>query len=284
MLGYVVNGLAAGGGYALAGVGLSFTIGVARVLNFAFGSFYMLGAYLVAYLTGTAVGFGYVLACIVMLAGVVVLAYVFGRTAVLPLVGASETAVMIATLAVSLIITNVALLLFGSDVTFIRSPFESTVYNVGDARVSQQSIIALIAAPLVTVALVSFLRHTLLGARIRATAQNPTLAGATGISTGSVYMTAVVIGVMLAALAGALYGPTTVIDVFGGDAMLLKAFTVAALAGMGQLWGAAIIGVAMGIAESVFSGYVTPAYAEAFIFGLLVLTLLCFPQGVFRGR
>jgi branched-chain amino acid transport system permease protein len=284
VFGYVVNGLAAGGGYALAGVGLSFTIGVARVLNFAFGSFYMLGAYLVAYLTGTAVGLPYVLACIVMLAGVLVLAYGFGRTAVLPIVGASESAVMIATLAVSLIITNVALLLFGSDVTFIRSPFESTVYHVGDARVSQQSIVALIAAPLVTVALVSFLRHTLLGARIRATAQNPTLAGATGISTGSVYLTAVVIGVMLAALAGALYGPTTVIDVFGGDAMLLKAFTVAALAGMGQLWGAAIVGVAMGIAESVFSGYVTPAYAEAFIFGLLVVTLLFFPQGVFRGR
>jgi len=237
VLGYVVNGLAAGGGYALAGVGLSFTIGVARVLNFAFGSFYMLGAYLVAYMTGNAVGLGYLLAVFAMLAGVLVIAYAFGRGVVLPVAHRSEAAVMIATLAASLFITNIALQLFGSDVTFIRSPFEDHVYHVGDARVSQQAIIALIAAPLVTVALVAFLRHTLLGARIRATAQNPQLAGATGINVSSVFLTAVVIGTMLAALAGALYGPTTVIDVFGGDGMLLKAFTVAALAGMGKLWG-----------------------------------------------
>jgi branched-chain amino acid transport system permease protein len=215
---------------------------------------------------------------------VLVIAYVFGRVSVLPLVHASESAVMIATLAMSLIITNVALLLFGSDVTFIRSPFEETQYEIGSARISQQAIIALVAAPVVTALLLAFMNRTLMGTRIRATAQNPTLAGATGISTGSVYLIAVVIGVMLAALAGALYGPTTVVDVFGGDAMLLKAFTVAALAGMGKLWRAAIVGIAMGIAESTFSGYVTPAYAEAFIFGLLVVTLLFFPRGVFGGH
>jgi branched-chain amino acid transport system permease protein len=283
LLAYVLNGLAAGGGYALAGVGLSYTIGISRVMNFAFGSFYMLGAFLVAYIMEKALGVGYVLACGAMLAAIVAIGYVFGRVAVLPIVRVSEDAVMVATLAISLIFTNVALLTFGSEARFIRSPFQEISFAVSGTYVTVQAIFALMAAPLVTGILVAFMRRTTMGTRIRATAQNPQLAAATGVKTSSVYLTAVVIGVALAGLAGALFAPTTVIDINVGNPLLLKAFTVAALAGMGHLWGATFVGIAMGVAESVFSGYVSPAYAETFIFGLLIVTLLFFPRGLFKG-
>jgi branched-chain amino acid transport system permease protein len=283
MLGQIINGLAAGGGYALAAVGLSYTIGISRVMNFAYGTFYMLGAFLVAWLLGSALGAGYVVAVLLALVGIAVLGYGFARIAVLPVIEVSENAVMIATLASSIALTNVALLLFGGQVSFIASPFADRAYEIGGASLSQQAIIAFVAAPLVTAAIIAFMRRTTAGTRIRATAQNPALAAATGVDTIRVYLVAVIIGVVLAALAGALYGPVSIISVFSGDQMLLKAFTVAALAGMGQLWGAVVVGVGMGLAQSLFSAYVSAAYAPAFIYAVLIVALLFFPRGIFRG-
>lgn len=284
MIGYIASGLAAGGGYALAGVGFSYTIGVSKVLNFAYGSFYMLGALLTGWLIGSGFGTGYLVSSLIVLLGVLVIGAVFTVVAVLPVVRRNETAVMIATLAASLIITNVALLLLGSGARFINSPYSNTTYLLGSGTVSQQAIITLVAAPVVTGALVLFTRRTTAGLRVRATAQDAVLASSTGIRTLNVFLAAVLIGVLLSALTGVLYGPTTVVDVFSGDAFLLKAFTVAALAGMGRLWGAVVVGIGLGILEAVFAGYISPAYATAFIYGVLIICLLFFPKGLFRGN
>ncbi|MCU1480690.1 MAG: hypothetical protein JWQ19_1476 [Subtercola sp.] len=284
LYGYLLNGLAAGGGYALVGVGLSFTIGTARVFNFAYGTMYMIATLLVAFFAGSALGQGYLLACLIMIAIMAVLAFVFARIAVLPVINVSESAVMISTLAISLLLANLAQLVFGSQAQFIEGSFAKQVLHLGDALISTQAIIALVAAPIATLALVMFMRRTSTGLQIRATAQNPALAEATGVNTNTTFTIAVVIGIVLAALAGALYGPTSTVDAFSGDAILLKAFTVAALAGMGRLWGAVIVGVGMGVAESLFSGYASPAFASAFIYALLIVTLLFFPKGVFKGE
>jgi branched-chain amino acid transport system permease protein len=283
MVSYIVNGLAAGGGYALVAVGLSYTIGVARVMNFAFGGFYMLGAFLVSYFAGGSLGIPYVLACVLMVPAMVVIAVVFGRVAVLPVVRVSEEAVMVATLAVSVILTNLALQIFGTEERYIDSPFNNTTFKIEHTHISLQAIIALVAAPVLTGALWLFMRRTTMGTRIRATAQDPELAATTSVNISAVYMTAIVIGVVLAAIAGALYAPTTVLDTNIGNSLLLKAFTVAALAGLGNLWGATAVGILLGIGESVFAGYVDPGYANAFVFGVLIITLLFFPRGIFGG-
>lgn len=282
MLDYILNGLASGAGYALVGVGLSYTIGVTRVFNFAYGVFYMLGAMLVAILMGDA-GVPYVLAILVMLVVVGVVSIVFARVAVLPLMAKDESSVMLATFAAGVLVTNLALWLFGSEVHFIDSPLNAWRFDTGTATVSAQTIVALIAVVVLTASVTSFMKRTSLGARIRAVAQNPGLASATGVNTPAMILIAVVVGVLFAAVAGALYGPSTVVNVFSGDTMLLKAFAIAALAGMGQLWGAAAVGVVIGISENLFGGYIAGSYTDAFTFGLLLAALMFFPGGVFNG-
>lgn len=283
MIGFLVGGIAAGGGYALAGVGFSYTIGVARVLNFAYGAFYMLAALLTGWLMGSRLSANYVSALLIALVTVIAIGIVFSLVAVAPVVQRNETAVMISTLAASIIIANLGQQFFGTGASFIDSPFTDKIYHIGDGTVTQQALITLAAAPLITGALILFTRRTTPGLRIQATAQDAPLASVTGVRTKWILLSAVLVGIFLAALAGVLYGPTTVVDVHSGDAFLLKAFTVAALAGMGRLWGAVIVGIGIGLAESMFSGYFSPAYATAFIYAVLIICLIFFPRGFFRG-
>lgn len=284
MLAQIVNGLLTGGQYALAAIGLSFMLGTARVFNFAYGAFFVLATFTTATLMSGALSLPYGLAAVgtvIILAG---LSYPFTRVAVLPVVRRAEDAVLIATLAVGIIITNLALEYFGGEVTTIDSPLSSQRFEIAGAVVSAQQILGFGAAIAVAAVLSLYLRRTVAGSRIRAVAHHPTLAAASGINVPRVYVMAVVVGTAIVGLTGALYGPTGIVSVFAGDHLLLRAFTVAALAGMGQIWGAVAVGLSVGIAESAFSATVSPAYASAFVYALLIAVLLFFPRGVFRGE
>lgn len=284
MVGYLINGVAAGGGYALLAVGLSFTIGISRVFNFAFGGFYTVAAFTAAWLIANGISGGYYGAIIVTLAVIAAVGIIFACVAVLPVIKYSMDAVMVATLAAGIAITNLAQAVFGTQVKVLPSPLEFPKFHIDNATFSPQSLVLVAAGPFVALVLTAFLRRTILGTRIRAVAINPELAAVTGVRTTATFAGAVVIGVTLAALSGVLTAPESIIDISSGDKVLLGAFTVAALAGMGHLWGAVYVGFGLGIVESLFSAYVSSAYAPAFVYIVLIATLIFRPKGILGGH
>ena len=283
LFGQIVTGLVAGGGYAIVAVGLTYTLGLARVMNFAFGTLYMLAAFITATLM-VRLGIGYVFAGLLTLGAASLAGFLLSRSVVIPALRISDSAVMIATLGVGVALTNLAQVAFGADVTFVNAPFINTVYHIGSAAVTLQALIVLAAAPLVTFALSLMMRRTQIGRVIRATAEAPELAGATGVNVPRVQAVAVSIGVVLAAFAAFLYSPVGVISIHMGDEVLLKSFAISALAGIGRITGALFIGIAIGVFEALVSGYISTAWSSAAIYGVLVLTLLFYPRGIFRGH
>jgi branched-chain amino acid transport system permease protein len=283
MIGQIINGLIAGGGYALAAVGLTYTLGISRVMNFAYGVIFILGAVIANWLVGGRVNVTYGVAVILVVLIAIGFGLLFARLAVLPVINAGETAVMIMTLGIGVMLTNAALWKFGGQVSVGQSSLSVHAYRVQGAVVTQQHLLTFATAVAVTAGLVVFMRYTLAGTRIRAVAQNAPVARVTGMSTVWTYTIAIVIGVVLAALTGALFAPGNVVSVFGGDQILLKAFTIAALAGMGQIVGAFAVGIAFGVAESLLTAYATSNYTPAVLYLMLVVALLFFPRGLLRG-
>lgn len=283
VFGQVVTGIVAGGGYAVVAIGLSFTLGLAKVMNFAFGTFYMLAAFVTAFLIGNA-SWPYLGAAAAAIVALALLGWLFARVVVLPAMRISPAAVMIATLGVGVAFTNLAQAAFGADVSFITTPFANASYHVAGAALSVQSGLCIVMAPIMAATLTLFMKRSLVGQRIWATAQSPELAAATGINVPSMQVLAVVIGIALAALAAILYAPTGVISVFMGDEVLLKAFAVTALAGVGRIWGAVLVAFAIGIFEALVGAFINSAYSTAAIYGLVVVALVWFPRGFFRGH
>lgn len=283
LIGQTVSGLVAGGGYAVVAIGLSYTLGLARVMNFAFGTFYMLAAFVVTFLMVQG-SLPFAVASMAMLVVAVVAGWLFARAVVLPAMRISQAGVMIATLGTGVALTNLAQAAFGAEVAFITSPLMNATYRIGSAALSLQAAICVAAAPLIALGLTLFMSRTVLGQRIQATAEFPELASATGFNVPAIQILAVVIGTALAALAAVLYAPVGVIYVLMGDEILLKAFAVTALAGVGRIWGALIIAFLVGIFEAWVGAFVSTAYSTAAIYGLLILALIFFPRGLFRGH
>lgn len=283
LVGQAVTGLVAGGGYAITAIGLSYTLGLARVMNFAFGTFYMLAAFATVFFAGR-FGLSYGMSSIAAVAVIAVAAWVFSRVVVLPGLKISEPTVMIATLGAGVALTNVAQAAFGADVSFVSSPLLDTSIRLGAASVTEQSLLILASAPVLAMSLSAFMRKTLTGRRILAVMEGPQLAAASGLPAVRIQALASTIGIVLAAVAAVLTAPVGVISVFIGDDILLKAFAITALAGIGRIWGALVMGLGVGVFEALVSGFVSSAYATAAIYGLLICILVVFPRGLFRGH
>lgn len=282
-IGQAITGLLAGGGYAVVAIGLSYTLGLARVMNFAFGTFYMLAAFVVSYLM-TSLGLHYVLAAVAAVALLAAVGWAFSHIVVIRAARISEAAVMIATLGASIAMTYAAQAYFGAATGFIAAPFAMQSTRIGLASVSYQSLLVLVLAPLITLALDVFMKQSQLGRQIRAVAESPSLAAATGVNIPVIQALAVTIGVAMGALAAVLYAPVGVIWVFMGDEILLKAFAIAALAGIGSLWGALIVSLGVGVFEAEVTAFLSSAYSTAAIYGVLIFMLIVRPKGLFHGH
>jgi branched-chain amino acid transport system permease protein len=281
--GQAVTGLLAGAGYAVVAIGLSYTLGLARVMNFAFGTFYMLAAFVLSYLM-TTYGLHYVVGSILAVLILGVVGWVFSRIVVIRAARVSEAGVMIATLGAGVAMTYGAQAYFGSATTFIAAPLADQGTRIGLASVSYQQILVLCMAPLITLLLDLFMHRTAPGRQIRAVAESPELAAATGVNIPVIQALAVTIGVVLGAIAAVLYAPVNVIWVFMGDEILLKAFAIAALAGIGSLWGALIVGLGVGVFEAEVTAFLSSAYSTAAIYAVLIIMLIVRPKGIFHGH
>jgi len=281
----IVNGLIIGGIYALIAVGLTTIFGLMHVVNFAHGEFYMLGA-MIAFVITQSIVPNYFFALIASIALVMVLGFLVEKILIkrFRVTGADLLVTgALVTIGVSIFFQNTSLLIFGSIPKLIPSPFSTEPLRFGPILVGRMYVFAAVVTVAVILGAHFSIKKTKLGMAMRATFQDKDVASLVGINIDRVYSFTFMLGAGLAATAGALLGPIFVIYPNVGERVVLKAFVVVILGGMGNFLGAIFASLLLGIVESLASAYLSAEYQDLFGFVMVLLILVFRPYGLF-GR
>ncbi len=276
----IINGLVAGMSYVLIATGLTLVFGVLRIINFAHGEFYMLGAYLTYYVIGL-LHLDYISGVILATLLVAGLGILANRLFFWPLRREHEFTILLSSLGLALLLSNGGEVVFGADPKYVPSPFADETVDLGPLVLTQQRIVVFAVAALVLALLYGFIRYTRMGKMMQATAQNPEGAALTGIDVAWVHTYTFALACGLAALSGALVGPTAMIFPSVGNWAVLKGFIVVILGGLGSVTGALVGGLLLGVIESLGGGYVSLGFMEAIGYAIIIIVLLWRPQGLF---
>ncbi|WAI81515.1 MULTISPECIES: branched-chain amino acid ABC transporter permease [Achromobacter] len=273
----LVNGVIIGLLYLLMAVGFTLVFGVMRIVNFAHGEFYMLGAFSAYLLVShwqmpfiAAVGLAFVIA--------LALGWLIEELVLKPF-RHDELNGMIATIGLAMILQAGALMLYGPDPQFMPAVAEGIV-SIGGVVLPMSRLYVVVFSVAVLVALYVFLGHSRNGRALRAVVQDMEIATAQGIRARLIYPLGFGIGVGLAAIAGALMAPLFSVSPFIGATPLLKAFVVVILGGLGSIPGAALASLLLGVTESVASTFMNNSIAEILILVLVMLVLVLRPSGL----
>jgi branched-chain amino acid transport system permease protein len=198
-----------------------------------------------------------------------------------PLESGPHVAGFIGALGLFLVLENSALIWFGEQYRIIRSPYTMIPVQIGPIMLNAQRLLVLFSGIAISVSAYLFLRKTRIGKQIRAVSQNKDAATLIGIDSNMVNITAFALSGVLAAAAGGLVSPMSLVAPSMGMMPITKAFVVVVLGGMGSIPGAIFGGFLLGLVESLGAGYISSAYKDCFAFGLLVLVLMIKPSGLF---
>lgn len=279
----IVSGLLLGGNYALISIGLTLIFGVSRVKNFAHGDFVMVGMYLTYALSTWTKLDPYI-----VLLAVTPLMFVFGlalsRLIMQPIQGAPQMAQIFATVGVGLVLQNLALMIFGADFRTTNSAVSSRVFRVGDVALPGGLVIAFAVAMLVIAAIYLFLRTSYLGKAMRAVAQDRRAAALMAINVQSVDLFTFGLGTACAGLTGALLAPLFPVFPTIGINLVLIAFVVVILGGLGSITGALIGGLAIGLIETLTGFFIGSEMRQIAYFAVFLVVLLVRPAGLFGQR
>ena len=278
----LISGLSNASVYALLAMGLALVYGVSKVFNFAYGSFFSLAGYLAWVLFSLGLGYPAVIPLVVlMLFGLGAAADRFVIRPVRPQ-KEWETLVVIATLGMALIIDGVDLAVFGPFLKELPPLVEGTIAVAGFV-VGKQDIAIFAAAVLTIGALLLFLAKTKSGLAIRAVAQDIDGAQVVGIKHNTVFTYTFAIAAALAAVAGILLASRYFVSYKAGWDILLKAWVITAVGGMGSLMGAAIAAVFLALLEAVVAWQIGATFTTFVWFALLIILFIFRPQGI-MGR
>jgi len=282
LLQLLLNGIVIGVIYALVAMGLSLIFGVLELVNFAHGEFYMLGAMLAYFLT-MRLRLGYPATVAVVTVAAVALGYVLYEALLVRIQGGGFERSILLTLGLSMVLQNGAVYLFTTTPRMIETPLSYANIVAGDLRVAVTRVLALGLGVLAFAALYLILYRTRIGRAMRGVAQNRDAALMVGIDPRAVSRLAVAIGIGLSGLAGAALAPVYAVHPLMGGSFVFKAFAIIILGGLGNIAGAAIIAVALGIVESVVGGFLPLVMVDALVFSSMIAMLLLRPEGLF-GR
>jgi len=284
----LINGITQGSVYALIALGYTMVYGILRLINFAHGDIYMLGAFC-AYYAARVIGAGTqpnpLKALAVLLSSMVacgLVGWVIERAAYRPVRRSSRLAALITAIGVSLLLENGGLIVFGTDPKFFPQliPMRHIALGGGVAVTNQQLIILAVSVLLMGI-LRFIVMHTKTGKAMRAVSYNHTAAALMGISVNRIVSFTFVLGSMLAAAGGVLVAlKDPKIEPYMGILPGIKAFVAAVLGGIGNIPGAVLGGLVMGVAESLVVGYVSSTLRDAIAFVLLIVILLVRPAGL----
>jgi branched-chain amino acid transport system permease protein len=253
--------------------------GILRIGNFAQGEFYMLGAFVAFYMV-VSFSMNYFLSIVVALLCIAFLGMVVERWAVRPLQGRPHAALIVSTIGLSIFLENMALVLFGPVPKTIPSPYAREQVVFWGIHLTEQRILILLISVASILFIHFFIKKTKTGMAMRAVAKDPDTAALMGINVNWIYAFTFAFGGGLAAIAGALLGPIFVVAPNMGNLMVVKAFVVLILGGMGYVPGAIFAGILLGITESLGAGFLSTEYKDVIGYGFMLLVLLFRPQGL----
>ena len=280
-------GLAIGCVYALVALGFVMIFRATNVVNFAQGEFSMLGAYfLVALWQGLKLDyFTAIVLALLLMAGIGLL---FEITVYYPLRNRTFLPVIIATIGVSIMFQNGALAIFGSSPEKVRPVIETVGgtggITVGGVFFDYQYLIILVVTLLLVGLQYLFFEYTLLGKKMQATSQDKDMARLLGIPVAVMIALTFIYSSLLGGLSGMLVAPIFFVTHKMGATLGLKAFAATICGGFGDVRGAILGGLALGVIESFGAAYISAVYKDAFAFLLLIIILLVRPQGMFGEK
>jgi len=280
---HVVNGLIVGGGYALMGIGLTLIFGIMRVVNFAHGEFFMLGAFFLFTLFSLW-GLNFFLASLASVLGVALVGAIVERLVLRRLRFAPIEIPMLATVALSVILQNAAILIWDPSPKTIKHVFSPLPLTLGPIHVVSIRVFAGLVAVALIVGSHLLIQRTRIGRAMRATFQDTDMARLAGVDVDRVYMFTFAFGAALAGASGALLGAVFWVYPAMGDLAALKSFAVVIMGGLGNFLGAIVGGLLLGVSESLGAGYISSGYKDAIGFILIILLLLWRPQGLFGKK
>jgi branched-chain amino acid transport system permease protein len=285
----VLDGLSYAALVFLVSVGLSLIFGVLRIVNVAHGSLYAYGAYVAATLGLAVAPISPWLTFPALLVAAVAVGVVIGglieRFLLRPVYGREDVLQLLITFAVFMIMDNLQRIIWGVQPIFAAEPVRllPNVSVLGVTYTSYQVIVLPAVAVLTLIGLRFFLRRTLAGAVIMAVTEDREAATAIGVDARKVFLVTFMIGASLAALGGALASPTTSLVPGMGTDMIVLSFAVAATAGLGQIEGAALTALMIGLARA-FVIYLHPEFEVLVPYLIMVVVLLFRPEGLFTAR
>lgn len=279
----VLSGLTMGAIYALIALGLTLIYGVLHIINFAHGSLLMLALYAV-YFLHYHMGVDPYMAIPIVLPVFFLLGYLLQRLMIAPMSRGSEQNVLLLTLAISLIIDNLALYFWTSNTRVADIPYAYDTVEFMGAYLPLGRVIAFFAALAAAPLLWAFMTYTRTGAAIRAVAIEKRGAEIVGIDVNHTYAICFGIGTACVALAACLLLPTFYVTPQVGYTFVLVAFTTVVLGGMGSLPGALIAGLLLGAIESLCGLFLGESLGQIGIFIAFILILLFKPSGLLGKR
>lgn len=276
----LVNGLTAGSLYALIALGYTMVYGILKIINFAHGDIFMIGAFLGLFLIKQ-FHLGFITAFLLSMLVTALLGVVVEKIAYRPLRNSIKLGPLLSALGVSIFLVNFSQLAWGTETRSFPSSFEITTFEVGKLAISNLQVYVLVVSLVLMGGLHFFVHKTKLGVAMRATSYNINYARLMGINTDNIISLTFAIGSALAAAAGILVGLyyDAVYPVMGYTAGL-KAFTAAVLGGIGSIPGAVLGGLLLGVVENLGAAYLSMGYRDAIAFGLLIIILLIKPTGL----
>jgi branched-chain amino acid transport system permease protein len=294
LLQQVINGVSLGAMYSLLALGFTMVYGIIELINFAHFNVFMVGSFLALW-TLEAMGFAgqshvlyglplagiLVAVFVVTMLGTGVLGIAIERFALRPLRGVSGTAPMITTIGMSYILYNIVLLSTGADSKNYANPMPNIAWNIGGVTLRLRELLLWAISLLLMLALNYFVRRTKMGKAMQAMAQDQEAARMVGVDVDRVVVLTFFLGSALAGAAGLIFGlyynyTSYLIGYTAG----LRAFTAAVLGGIGNIPGAMLGGVLIGLIESLGGQYIAVRWTDVIIFSLLVLVLVLRPTGL----
>lgn len=280
----LLNGITLGSIYSLIALGYTMVYGIVKLINFAHGDIYMVGAF-VGLVVATMIGKNFILVIAVSMVVTAFLGILVEKTAYKPVRNSSRISALISAIGASIFISNLVVLINGPQREAYPEIFPKIEFAFGGITVSFLQIFIILVSIALMYGLYYIVHNTKMGVAMRAVSQNLNTAKLMGINPNNVISFTFAIGSALAAAAGVLVGTYyRAVDPLMGLLFGLKAFVAAVLGGIGSIPGAMVGGLVLGLAEVMGVAFISPSFRDAIAFGILIFILIVKPSGLFGKR
>jgi branched-chain amino acid transport system permease protein len=276
----LISGIMLGGIYALVSMGLTMIFGVVRIINFAHGEILMISMYAV-YILSASLGMDPYVSILVTIPLFFLVGIIVQRILIQPIQDAPATVKIFSTLGLSMILSNFALMIFKADYRTVNTSYSTSIITLSGVNISVPRLVAFCVALVIALIMYQFLTKTDIGKQIRSVSQNRQAAMLMGVNVKKIYMLAFGLGTALVGVAGSLLMPMYFVYPTIGVLFGSVSFIVVVLGGLGNMFGAFMGGLIIGLVESLTGAYIDPALKEVFYFVIFISILMIKPSGLF---